>query len=144
MKKPCYLFSIILLMLALGCKKEDNNPSPSQTVISGTWNVDSVEIVNYENNIPQSKAVEITWPHSLDFSLPNLVVQNEAGNRDTAIFLHTDPNYALSDLDFNNETDTTYILLKIPNTSIELEWTGWRDTFNGIEYKTVNTMYISK
>ena len=139
--KICFIASIF--MLVTSCKKDETTSNSMQT-FSGMWSVDSVVTVSSENDPFFQIMVTIESPHFLDFNLSNQVIQKKIGSNDTAIFLHQQSQYALSDLDFNGLSDTTYVFFGAQGNSAKLEWTFSEDTIGIADNLRVRTMYLSK
>lgn len=145
MKKLLLLLIISLLTFGQSCKKDkDTTTSQPDKLISGIWNVDSVEVISYANDQAGPRSVETNWPHTLDFTHASIVIQHKLFSIDTAIFQEIDAAHVLSDLDFDGNTDTTDILIKVPNQSINFRWVIDRKTWDTVEYKTVGVVHISK
>ena len=142
MKSKIYFIATIFI-LAASCKKDENAPVSMQT-FSGMWSVDSVVTVSSENDPFYLIMVTIESPHFLDFNLSNQVIQKKIGSSDTAIFIHQQSQYALSDLDFNGVSDTTYVFFGAQGNSAKLEWTFSLDTIGTADKLSVRTMYLSK
>ena len=134
-------FVTLVWFIIASCEK--NEPVGFQT-LSGIWNVDSVDIDSYENNVPSGGVRVIESPHKLDFQYKNHVIQKRSGQIDTAVFHQNQPGYAISDLDFNGVNDTTYIYFIGQGNSANLEWTIFKDSIGTVEYKSLGIMYLSK
>jgi hypothetical protein len=88
---------------------------------SGIWSVDSLNTISSENDPFYQTMGTSESPHFLDFNLSSQVIQKKIGASDTATFLDPQSQYALSDLDFNVPSDTTYVLFGAQDNSAKLE-----------------------
>ena len=141
MKTKHILLIILFAFVSLQCKKEDPVLTPS--ILSGKWRVDSVQLNSYEDGIQSIGMTTINFPHTLNFSLKDQVIEKMFGNSDTCLFLQSDPYSALSDLDRNGKVDT--LDLTWPSgENVNLEWVSSLNIIGNVEYKSVTTYFMAK
>ena len=145
MKNTHTILIALSILMSGACQKEDDNTEdmPS-TTISGIWKVDSMVTISESNyGMGTTVVTESNWPHFLDFSLPDFVIQQKFNNRDTTIFNQISAQYAISDLDFNGKTDTNKITI-LSAKKLQLQWISDISTYDTLQTVSSSTFYLSK
>lgn len=125
---------IVLFILIGACKKEKTNPPPYNNVtttfsITGTWNIDSVETVNYINDSAGLSMTVIDSPYTLEFLTNGVAYYKKFNSIDTSNYFYNDSLSRLI-IDMNND----YIL----DTTVFHKTSNVKCYFVGNIYKQIN------